>query len=510
MDSPFISLTIIAFIAAITPMLAKLIPRQLVPEPVFLIVTGAVLGPNALKIIHSNSEAIAVLSELGCAFLFLLAGYEIDPKALVGHDGKKGFRTWVITFLIGLGTAVIMPDVASGHQGLIAMGLVFTTTALGALMPILTEREMTGTRVGDLVISYGTWGELATVIAVAILLSARNTWKTAMILGVLLWICVWIALLGNHAVENDHPIYKFIKSKAETTSQTMMRVTILLMIVLVAFSAVFKLDIVLGAFAAGFVLRSVTSESNKQLELKLNGLAHGFLIPLFFVVSGCGINLYAVKSRPVLLVIFIAALILIRTIPIVISLSLEKDEDKKLSLHHRFSVAFYCTTALPLIVAITGIAVNHGVMDKDIASVLVAAGAISIFLMPYLGALTYTVVDAEPLQAVVEIFHSPKEITAIIHRHVEIERSRAKAYRKFAAKKVDEQIEAITNPEEKRKMKELIDNQRAEDREFFREHKKKTEELHKKHKAEFIALYGEYHNGERPDHEVVKYLKEKM
>ncbi len=290
MTSTFISLTIIALVAAVVPLIAKLIPKQLVPEPVLLIGAGAALGPHAMAVIHSNSEAIVLLSDLGCAFLFLLAGYEINPKALVGTDGKKGFATWVVTFLIGLGVAFIMPNIASGKQGLIATALLLTTTALGALMPILKERDITNTRVGELVIAYGTWGELATVLAVAILLSARTTWKTAIILGVLFLLCLWISMVGTKAVAMNSRLYRFIKSKAETTSQTIMRVTILLVIVLVAFSSAFDLDIVLGAFAAGFVLRFITAEANKTLEIKLNGLAHGFSIPLFFVISGCGID----------------------------------------------------------------------------------------------------------------------------------------------------------------------------------------------------------------------------
>ncbi|WP_019780102.1 cation:proton antiporter domain-containing protein, partial [Streptococcus sobrinus] len=185
-------------------------------------------------------------------------------------------------------------------------------------------------------------------------------------------------------------LYQFLHSKADTNSQMTVRVTILLLIVLVAFSSVFELDIVLGAFAAGFVLRFVIPENSHTLEKKINGIAHGFLIPLFFVISGCSINLMAVAERPGLLVAFILALVLIRAIPIVISLSLERDPEKRLTIHNRFSVAFYCTTALPLIVGITGIAVNDGFMSSEIASVLIAAGAITVFLMPYLGALTYT------------------------------------------------------------------------------------------------------------------------
>ncbi|EHI75131.1 glutathione-regulated potassium-efflux system protein KefC [Streptococcus criceti] len=507
MIGTFISLTLITFIAAVTPMVARLIPRQVVPETVILIAAGAVFGPHALNLIHSDSEALELLSDLGCAFLFLLAGYEIDPKVIVGKEGKKGFGTWVVTFAIGLGVAFIMPDIASGKQGLIATALLFTTTALGTLMPILEERGLTGTQIGNTIIAYGTWGEVSTVIAMAVLLSARSTWKTAAILGGLLLICIWLAALGNKAVQRGGAMYQFLHSKSDTNSQMTVRVTILLLIVLVAFSAIFDLDIVLGAFAAGFVLRFVIPENSHTLEKKINGIAHGFLIPLFFVISGCGINLTAVADRPWLLVAFILALFLIRAVPIVLSLSLEKDTEQRLTLHNRFSVAFYCTTALPLIVGITGIAVKDDFMTSDIASVLVAAGAITVFLMPYFGALTYTVVDAEPISAVREIFHSPRDITTILNKHFEQERERARQYQDYAAKRIAWGLDTIQNPEERQEMRDLLVKNREEIQDFHQEQLELRKDLYAKHTDAIKEVYQKYHNGQLPNDHFLRILE---
>ena len=55
-----------------------------------------------------------------------------------------------------------------------------------------------------------------------------------------------------------------------------MRVTVLLLVALVTLSALFNLDAVLGAFAAGFVLRYIIPEGNNSLEHKLDGIAFGF------------------------------------------------------------------------------------------------------------------------------------------------------------------------------------------------------------------------------------------
>ncbi|MFR7798367.1 MAG: hypothetical protein ACLU37_10035 [Collinsella sp.] len=58
-----------------------------------------------------------------------------------------------------------------------------------------------------------------------------------------------------------------------------------------------------------------------------------------------------------------------------------------MSAYGRITVALYCTTALPIIVAVTSVAVNAGALSQDIASVMVAAGAITVFLMPARAAL---------------------------------------------------------------------------------------------------------------------------
>ena len=248
-------------------------------------------------------------------------------------------------------------------------------------MPILKERGLMGTQVGESVLAYGTWGELGPVLAMALLLSTRAEWKTVLILLAFVALCVVAAVVPAKAKKAGHKLFNFLTENAEGTSQTMMRVTVLLLVGLVALSAAFDLDIVLGAFAAGFVLRYIIPEGDHALEHKLDGVAYGFLIPVFFVASGAKIDLMAVFQQPVVLVGFIVLLLLIRTVPIFVALSTGKDT-RSISTHNRLTIALYCTTALPIIVAVTSVAVSANAMSQETASVLVAAGAITVFLMP--------------------------------------------------------------------------------------------------------------------------------
>ena len=418
MTQELVSLTIIMAVAAVSPIVAQLIPGKFIPQTVLLLAAGAVLGPYGFGVIEVN-DAVKLLSELGMAFLFLLAGYEIDPKRLAGHQGKVGLLTWVVTLGLAWLVVTFLPFFAKQGINGVATVIALTTTALGTLMPILKERGLEGTPIGDAIISYGTWGELGPIIAMAILLSTRTGWQTMLVLGAFLAICLICATLPAKARKTGYRMYRFLTENANTSSQTLMRLTTLLLIFLVTISALFDLDAVLGAFAAGFILRYIIPDGSKSLEMKLEGVGYGFLIPVFFVVSGAAINANAVAGRPTLLVAFIVMLMLIRAVPVYIAMSTDK-RSNPMSSHHRVTVALYCTTALPIIVAVTSLAVKVGTMQSDTASTLVAAGAITVFLMPLLGSVTYQVADVHPVTAAREIAHTPSDWRTIIREHAQV------------------------------------------------------------------------------------------
>lgn len=421
MEVDFISLAIICIVAAVAPVIANLVPNKLVPETVLLLVAGAVLGPHGTAVVQVTPE-ISLLSELGMAFLFLLAGYEINPKNIAGRQGRRGVATWVVSFALAIVFVFAYAGEGDDQVGSLAVAIALTTTAIGTLMPILDERGVMGTRVGDLVLSYGTYGELMPILAIALLMSARAKWATVAVLLAFAAIAALVALRAKAAARVGNRLFDFLVDRADSNSQTLVRMTVCLLIGLVAVSAVFDLDVILGAFAAGFVLRYVVPEGNRSLEQKLLGIGYGFLIPLFFVVSGAGVDLSAIAARPLMLVLFIVMLMVVRFVPILVSLSVHADT-RAVSWFDRISVAFYCTTALPLIVAVTNVAVSAGAMHSQTASIMVAAGAITVFLMPLLASVCQHVADVQPVETARELRAAPDDARAILRE--QIARSRA-------------------------------------------------------------------------------------
>lgn len=401
MEADLISLFCIVAVALATPIISALVPNRMIPETVFLLIAGMVLGPHVIGIAQPDT-AITLLSDLGLGFLFLLAGYEIDPAELTGKQGRHGLATWFVTFAIAMVICIATPDFQSNHLGWLAAAIALTTTAFGTVVPILHERGLVGTPIGKSIFAYGTWGEICPIIAIALILSTRKTWVTLVILLVFALVAVIAAVIPRRIWERGIHLPKFINRNRDTNAQIVIRFVMVLLVGLVTLSALFDLDIVLGAFAAGFVLRFIIPEGDEGLERKLNGIGYGFFVPLFFVVSGMAIDPMAVTTYPVLLVLFIVALLLVRALPIYAGLHISR-ETRDMDPHVRATVAFYCTTALPLIVAITNIAVSAGAMTTDIASLLVAAGGITVFLMPLLASFALKHIKGKPVHNACEV-----------------------------------------------------------------------------------------------------------
>ncbi len=427
MTAELVTLAIIALLAFICPIICELIPGNFISETVLLLVTGMLVGPYVLNIVDVDG-AISLLNDLGLGFLFLLAGYEIDPKILTGHQGKRGLITWLFTFVLAFLVVLAWPAFAARSLEGLAVTIALTTTAIGTLLPILQERGVLATEIGQSILSYGTWGELCPVLAITLLLSTRAEWVTVVVLASFLLIAVLAGVLPKRARTAGSYVFRFITANAETNSQMIVRAAVLLLVGLTAISAVFDLDIVLGAFAAGFILRYVIPEGNDAMENKLHAIAFGFFIPLFFIYSGTQIDVGAVAENPTLLIVFIVLLLFVRALPIYVSLSTDK-QTRSMSSRSRLTVAIYCTTALPLIVAVTTVAIQAEAMTQATGSVLVAAGGITVLIMPIVGQLLLRTADAEPITLAKKIAAEPKKAGAHFHSHRVMEAMRHEADR---------------------------------------------------------------------------------
>lgn len=389
-------------VAALAPFVASVVPGRAIPEVVFLVFAGALLGPYGVDVIRSSGGALSLISELGMAFLFLQAGYEIRPAGLVGPMGKHASICWGASMVAAI--ALVSLTGFSRFTGMagVAFAIMLTTTAYGTLAPIMRARDLTNTPVGRAVTAYGATGEVLPVIAVALLLSTRSLLVTVAVLVAFLFVCVRIARLSTSTARIGARFRDFVRSSAGSSTQTPLRLVVLLLVFLVFLAEVAGFDAVLGAFAAGFVLRVFSPDGNRELEERIEAIGNGFLIPAFFVISGAGIDLSAAFSDPGLLFLFIGLLVAVRGVSVAISLHVNP-ETREMSPQERLVTTAYCVMALPLVVAITRIVVDAGAMTTEDASVLVTAGAVTVLVIPILTSLVRVAAPAHPVHALTSI-----------------------------------------------------------------------------------------------------------
>ena len=373
LERELISLLVIAGISAAVPFILGL-TRIRVAGAVLLIGLGIVFGPEALGWIQVDG-AIELLADLGLGMLFFLAGLELDSRVLRGTSGKLAISGW----LASLAVAVLLVGVlfATGLvKDYLAVAIALTSTALGTLLPQLRDSGTLKTPLGRFFMAAGAVGELGPLIAISVLLGTQNSFvalSTLILFGV---IALILAAIPRRFM-NDK-VAQLIEAGHHSSSQTGVRLAMLLLIALLGTAGLFGFDVVLGAFIAGIIVRRYVPQSEESgVELRIEAIAFGFFIPLFFVVSGARLDVRSIIENPLPMIVFFLLLAVVRGLPqFVLYRSAIPDP------WQRGRFAALVATGLPIIVAVTTIQVELGLMTEASAAAMVGAGALSVLVFP--------------------------------------------------------------------------------------------------------------------------------
>ncbi|WP_442791020.1 cation:proton antiporter [Nocardia sp. NBC_01327] len=384
--SAIVSLFWIAAAAVLAPVISRLLLRGAVPGVVLLLLFGVLLGPHALGW-AGTAGGVDLLSELGLGMLFLLAGYELDPRLLGGHSGRTAWLTWLAGLVLALGMVTLSATDAD-FPARIAVAIAATSTALGTLLPIVKKDGLLGKPLGRAVLAHGAVGELGPVLAMSILLTSRSVGGALVVLALFAVAAALIGLVPQRMLDRIPGLGRLLGESSGGSEQLPVRVVFLLLLTLMMVAEVFDLDVVLGAFAAGTILRRLVasqppSAGHPALESSLETVGYGVLIPIFFVTSGMGIDVSAVTAAPGLWLLFVLAIVLARGIPVLLSERFVPHGENLSSRRERAQLALYASTGLPIIVAVTQVATSSGLLSENLASTLVAAGATTVLLFPF-------------------------------------------------------------------------------------------------------------------------------
>jgi Kef-type K+ transport system membrane component KefB len=369
----FFAIVVVAAVAAVT---VAAVPKRFAPPVVVLeLILGIVIGPEVLGLAQTD-DFVDFFSNLGLGMLFFFAGYEIDFERIKGKPMKLGALGWLLSVALAYGIGGILAA-AGVVLSFLYVGSAMATTAIGTLIPILRDNGELKTRFGTYLLAAGGAGEFGPILLVTLVLSTTNPLHEAAILLAFVALALVLAL---GSVRYGWRGWPALERTFESSSQLAVRVTVVLVFGLVLLANSLGLDILLGGFVAGMIVRlALKGQELAVFESKLTAVGFGFFVPFFFVTSGIEFDLDALGSVGAMakLVLFFGLFLVVRGAP---ALLLYRSV---LGARDRAALAFYSATQLPLVVAITTIATETGHMRTSTAAGLVGAAMLSTLVFPF-------------------------------------------------------------------------------------------------------------------------------
>lgn len=370
---------IIMTVGVIAPLLVDLAPRLRLPVVVLEIALGIVVGPQVLHWAQVG-PAVQILSRIGLAFLFFLAGFELDIQKIKGRPITLAVKGWLLSLGISLGLGFLLQagDLIISD---FVITCALTSTALGILLPILRDEGELDKPFGTYVMAAGAIGEFGPLVMISLLLEKSE--HGGLFNALMLVAFTILTLIAAFLAARLRPPYliQALRKKMHSSAQLPLRAALLILALLVLLTYEFGLDAILGAFAAGMVISLASEGPNRHtMARKLEGMGYGFFIPIFFIASGMSFDLQALfqsASSLLRLPLFLALFLVVRGVPVFIY---RKDLPKADLL----PLAFLSSTTLPLVMAVTAIGTATGKMRPENAAALMGAAMISVFLFPLL------------------------------------------------------------------------------------------------------------------------------
>jgi CPA2 family monovalent cation:H+ antiporter-2 len=315
-------------------------------------------------------------------FLFLQAGFELDPKAFLSGGLRLGLTSWLFSIPLALlvaGLLILLGEIS--HQALPWVSLAVITTSMGMVQPLLRDRELLPKAYRSLVMVHAGIGEVVPIVLLSILEGRRSEMGFTLIhfLGYLL---IALALMGVAAYYRGS-LNRLLVRTMDGSSQLPMRYAIGLLVAMVALAHLLNIDVVLGALVAGVLLRfSTNAEIWHKLQARIDGVGAGFLVPIFFVVTGMSLDFAPVLAEPRRLVwipCLMLLMLLVRGVPVVVMTRKHLPD-----LRARLALGLDIATQLPLLLAVVVLAERQGVIEMSFATLLIAAAMATVLVFPAL------------------------------------------------------------------------------------------------------------------------------
>jgi Kef-type K+ transport system membrane component KefB len=376
----FNSLLIIAGISVLVPVVLGLLPRLPVPGAVLMVLGGIVVGPSVLNWARIDAP-VEVLSDLGLGMLLFLAGLEIDVERLRTPLTRLAGVAFGCSAALAALCAVLFWLPGPETQPIL-LAIIFSSTSAGLLLPLLKDAGHGSTEFGQLIMTAAAVAEIVPILLLSLLFSADSETAADKIVSLAVFLALLVLIgLAVFRVRRLHRLDRMLDRLEGRSGQLRLRAALTLALACGLLAYRFGFASILGAFAAGLLVRIVEfsgREPNKEFLIKLDGIGFGFLIPIFFVSTGVAFQLKGLEKQPGALAevpLFLLALLVVRGVPALLYV-------RAVGRRRAAAGGLLQATTLTFVIVATVIGEQTGKLTPATSAALVAAGLLSAALFP--------------------------------------------------------------------------------------------------------------------------------
>lgn len=257
---------------------------------------GVVLGPTVLDMIHwpllgggHLEEVFHLLAHLGVLLLMFIAGLEVELESMF-ETGRPAILAGLLGVItpVGLGTLAVLPF-GFGVPEALAMGLVLAATSVSISAQTLMELGVLRSRVGMTLLGAAVVDDVLAILLFSIF--------TALVLGggggvlTVVWVLVkMIAFLGLATALGMWALFRLgaVVDRLPISEGLMALAFVIALLYAWAAEALGGMAAITGSFLAGLLL--ARTPLRRSIDEGMHTLAYTWLVPVFFVSIGLGVN----------------------------------------------------------------------------------------------------------------------------------------------------------------------------------------------------------------------------
>lgn len=371
----------------------EIMERLKQPAMIGEILAGIMLGPSIFNFIH-RTEELKVISDLGIFLLIIIAGLEINIEGIIrslkGRSIIISLMAFFVPFLSGF---FIGQWFGLNQMATIFVGLCIAITALPVSIRILMDFGKLNTPLGQRIISIAIFDDILALTILGIILNLNNVeptlfnisktvFITILKLSSFVLIIVTIYKLINKFSQKEN----FIEDKLNKVlsvlkgKESLFAIFFVFILIFASITESIGLHFIIGAFFASMLIsKELVGEKHlESIHNTTNGMAIGFLAPIFFAGIGLEFQFSAIENYGLLLIIILVSFSS-KIIGGYIGSRLAK-------LNHKTALAIgiglNARGIMELVIA--NIAYKAGIINIEIFSMLVIMGVFTTLCTPFL------------------------------------------------------------------------------------------------------------------------------